>query len=119
MEHIEKSRIQTLSNAGVSSQQLLCPGNSASDRVTITRVTVEPGAIQPRHKHRCSEQIWIALQGECLVLLNDMQAFSIQAGDVVRFDADEIHGLQNTGGEMFTYITVTSPPLDFRSAYRD
>lgn len=44
MEFIEKGSIKELSNPGVVSRQLLNPGNSASERVTITEVHLEKGA---------------------------------------------------------------------------
>ena len=39
MEFIPGSEVKVLSNAGVESQQLLFPENSASTRVTITKVS--------------------------------------------------------------------------------
>ena len=38
-------------------------------------------------------------------------------GDVVRFEDNEIHGLENTGDIEFEYLSVTSPPVNFRGAY--
>ena len=62
MEIVRRASITTLSNSGVQSEQLLFPENSSSRRVTITRVTVEPGAVNPPHRHVASEQIWVALE---------------------------------------------------------
>ncbi len=42
MEIIKKSEIKILSNPGVESLQLLNPENSKSERITITRVLVQP-----------------------------------------------------------------------------
>jgi len=117
MELIEHSRIHTLHKSGVFSEQLICPENSESERVTITRVTILPGAMQVRHKHERSEQIWIALKGHGRVLLGDAVEQELYAGDVVRFEAKELHGLSNNGPEEFVYLAVTSPPIDFRPAY--
>jgi quercetin dioxygenase-like cupin family protein len=63
MEWLSKDQFTILANPGVTSVQIVSPHNSQSTRVTITRVTVEPGARQPRHAHARSEQIWLALQG--------------------------------------------------------
>ena len=63
MEFIRRAEVRVLKNIGVASEQLLFPENSKSSRVTITRVTVEPGAANPRHLHESSEQIWVALEG--------------------------------------------------------
>ena len=39
------------------------------------------------------------------------------AGDVVRFAEGDVHGLENAGPDAFVYFSVTSPPLNFRTAY--
>jgi hypothetical protein len=49
MEFLTELDFKQLSNPGVVSLQVLSPRNSTSLRVTITRVTVAPGASQPRH----------------------------------------------------------------------
>lgn len=118
MEFVGKDEVQTLSNPGVISRQLLWPGNSESTRVTITEVHLEPGASQPRHTHATSEQIWYALAGEGTLLLADECERSFSAGDLVRFADGDVHGLHNTGRDEFVYLSVTAPPIDFGYAYR-
>jgi quercetin dioxygenase-like cupin family protein len=117
MEFLTSEQFQVLSNPGVTSLQLLSPHNSASNRVTITRVTVEPGAVQPRHQHASSEQIWLAISGNGSLLLADGGTLAITAGQVVRFADGDIHGFENSGSEAFIYISVTSPPINFSYAY--
>ena len=117
MEFIPGNQIEVLSNSGVDSQQLLFPENSSSSRVTITKVTIAPGAVSPRHRHETSEQVWVALSGTGTLLLDAGKTQSIQAGDVVRFADGDVHGLENTGTLPFVYLSVTSPPINFRQAY--
>jgi quercetin dioxygenase-like cupin family protein len=117
MEYISGSAIKTFANSGVESQQLLFPENSASSRVTITKVTVAPGASSPRHRHETSEQVWIALSGTGTLLLDGATTQPIRAGDVVRFADGDVHGIANDTPEPFVYIAVTSPPINFRQAY--
>lgn len=119
MEFIAKNTITTLSNSGVDSQQLLFPENSTSERLTITRVTMLPGVLNPRHAHPTSEQIWLALEGHGELLLANDQTQVFSAGDVVRFVDGDIHGFHNTGEQPFVYISVTSPPINFRKAYAE
>lgn len=116
MEMIGSAEIQTFSNSGVTSGQLLFPENSRSMRLTITRVTVQPGARNPPHRHATSEQVWVALRGSGQLLL-EAGASPFVAGDVVRFEDGELHGFENTGSTEFEYLSVTSPPLNFRAAY--
>lgn len=117
MELIRKDSITSFEKRGMRSCQLVCPENSTSKRVTVTRVTALPGATNSRHLHKSSEQIWIALEGKGMLLLADAQALPFHAGDVVRFEANEIHGLMNDSEAEFVYLAVTSPPINFRSAY--
>lgn len=117
MEFLTDGDFRTLSNPGVTSIQLLSPHNSVSERVTITRVIVEPGGEQPRHDHATSEQIWIALSGEGTLLLDDQRVAAFGAGQVVRFADGDTHGFVNSGSEPFVYISVTSPPINFSYAY--
>lgn len=117
MELIRAAQIREFSNSGVTSRQLLFPENSSSTRLTITRVTVEPGARNPPHRHPASEQVWVALRGHGDLHLDAGRVVSFVEGDVVRFEDDDLHGFENTGSDDFEYLSVTSPPVNFRGAY--
>ncbi|MCC9598455.1 MULTISPECIES: cupin domain-containing protein [unclassified Rubrivivax] len=119
MELLTSDHFVRLANPGVESWQLLSPHNSASTRLTITRVVLAPGAEQPRHLHAASEQVWVAVAGEGTLLLADGATAAFVAGQVARFADGELHGLHNTGAEPFVYLSVTSPPLDFSAAYQE
>lgn len=119
MEFINKNTIEELSNPGVISRQLLNHKNSNSERVTITEVHLEAGAVQPRHIHKTSEQIWYAVKGKGQLLLADDRVQDFNEGDVARFAEGDIHGLCNNSDTEFVYISVTSPPIDFGYAYKD
>jgi quercetin dioxygenase-like cupin family protein len=117
MEFLTTDDYKSLSNPGVESLQLLSPHNSSSNRVTITKVVVAPGAEQPRHRHESSEQIWLAISGVGTLLLSGNAEKAFQEGQVVRFADGDIHGLINTGAQPFVYLSVTSPPINFSYAY--
>ena len=117
MEIIRRTETVSLANNGVTSEQLLFPENSQSQRVTITRVTIAPGAKNPLHAHATSEQVWVALRGSGILLLEGATTAPFAEGDVVRFVEGDIHGLENTGSVEFVYLSVTSPPINFRGAY--
>jgi quercetin dioxygenase-like cupin family protein len=36
---------------------------------------------------------------------------------VVRFEDGDLHGFRNAGDAPFVYLSVTSPPVNFRAAY--
>jgi quercetin dioxygenase-like cupin family protein len=109
--------MKTFSFPGVCSRQLLFPENSRSERITITRVVVQPRAINHPHRHAASEQIWVALRGVGHLLIEGGQRLPFAAGDVVRFEDNELHGFENTGPFEFEYVSVTSPPVNFRAVY--
>jgi quercetin dioxygenase-like cupin family protein len=117
MEIIRRDQIPVLALPGIASHQLLFPENSASTRVTITRVVVDPGAVNARHQHATSEQVWVALRGAGTLLLANDATAPFSAGDVARFADGDVHGLQNTGTVPFEYLAVTAPPINFRGAY--
>ena len=118
IEFIKKEEIKILSNPNCDSHQLLFPENSSSERVTVTKVQVKPNGTQLRHKHDSSEQIWIANKGTGMLLLADDEVREFTEGDVVRFADGDIHGILNDTDEIFEYISVTSPPINFRYAYK-
>jgi quercetin dioxygenase-like cupin family protein len=118
MELVRAADIIQFSNSGVTSRQLLFPENSRSTRVTITRVTLAPGAKNPPHPHATSEQIWVALRGSGRLLLDNGRTGPFVEGDVVRFEGGDLHGFENTGTTEFEYLSVTSPPVNFRAAYQ-
>ena len=117
MEIIHPTEIASFANGGVTSEQLLFPENSQSQRVTITRVTIAPGARNPPHAHAASEQVWVALRGSGNLLLGGAITAPFAEGDVVRFAEGDVHGFENTGTVEFVYLSVTSPPINFRGAY--
>ena len=119
MEMIRRDEV--LQNAGQQRRKVRAiaslPKTRRSTRVTVTRVTVPLGATQPRHAHANSEQIWVALRGNARLLLEGSAVETFGEGDVVRFSAGDVHGLENSGAESFVYLAVTSPPINFRPAY--
>ena len=117
MDIIRRAEVEAFVNGGVTSEQLLFPENSKSKRITITRVTIAPGATNPPHSHLTSEQVWVALRGSGKLLLGNSVTTPFVEGDVVRFADSEIHGFENTGPLAFVYLSVTSPPINFRPAY--
>jgi quercetin dioxygenase-like cupin family protein len=117
IQRLPAADFTTLRNSGVRSVQIVWLNNAPEARVTITRVSMEPGATSPRHMHPVSEQIWLVEQGRALLLMNDGRTDGLRAGDVIRTPAGTIHGVSNTGSEPFVYLAVTTPPQDFTPAY--
>ena len=108
-----------LKNPGKLSEQLVWPRNAPESALTITRVTMEPGAVSTRHSHRHGEQIWIVEAGEGALLFAGSEQASLQAGDIVRTPAGDIHGVENTGAGPLVYLAITTPPEDFTPRYQE
>ena len=118
MDIIRRDQIGEYANPGVTSRQLLHPGNAPSARVTITHVTLLPGAVNSGTRTPVPSRRRIALAGSGELLLADGATAPFGEGDVARFAPGDVHGLRNTGAVPFVYIAVTAPPLDFRGAYQ-
>ena len=118
IQRLSRTDVTTLENPGFRSEQIVWPGNAPDARATITRVTMQPGAVSTRHVHTASEQIWIVEQGTAMLLMEGDAAEALAAGDVVRTPAGAVHGVSNTGAGPFVYLAVTTPPQDFTPAYR-
>ncbi|MCW1411251.1 cupin domain-containing protein [Rhizobium sp. 1AS11] len=114
---IDKSVV--LKNPGKDSAQLLWPENSPEAQVTITKVTMQPGAISERHSHAISEQTWLIEQGEGTMLLADDQTAPVKAGELVRTPPRVVHGIKNTGSGILVYISITTPPENMTKFYKE
>lgn len=79
---------------------------------------MEPGAVSKLHSHPGSEQTWLVERGRASLLTAQGPGEPLRPGDVIRTPAGEPHGVANTGSEPFVYLSIATPPLDFRPAYR-
>ena len=106
-----------LANPGKRSTQLLGVGNAPDSPVTVTRVDMEPGAVSVRHSHPHADQVWVVERGTATLLLDAGGLRAIAAGDIVYTPKGHVHGVENTGTEPLTYLTVTCPPEDMTGFY--
>jgi len=111
MEFLTGDDFKRQSLPGISSEQIISAQNAPSARLSITRITVEPGCVQDRHRHPKAEQTWLALSGAGRLLLADGATRPIGAGDAVRFADGDVHGIENTGAVPFVYLSITAPPI--------
>jgi mannose-6-phosphate isomerase-like protein (cupin superfamily) len=116
IQRLSTRDVTVLENPGKRSEQLVWPHNAPEASVTITRVTMQPGSVSKRHAHPNSEQIWIVERGSGQLLLDGAQS-ELNAGDIVRTPAGDIHGVENTGKKPLVYLAITTPPQDFTPAY--
>jgi quercetin dioxygenase-like cupin family protein len=117
IQRLTANDFTVLENPGVISVQIVWGENAPDARATITRVTMQSGAVSPRHTHEIAEQTWLVERGEATLLLTDDGTAPLQVGDVVRTPAGDVHGIKNTGTGEFVYLAITTPPQNFGPAY--
>lgn len=118
IQRLTRDDATILESPGLRSEQILWPRNAPDAQVTITRVTLAPGAESKRHAHAAAEQTWLVERGAASLLTALGAAGTLRPGDVVRTPAGEVHGVANPGPEPFVYLSITTPAVDFTSAYR-
>jgi mannose-6-phosphate isomerase-like protein (cupin superfamily) len=102
IQRLSVDDVSVLTNPGKRSEQLVWHRNAPDASVTITRVTMQPGAVSTRHLHARAEQIWIVERGNGTLLMAGEAQAPVQAGDIIRTPPGETHGIANTGSEPFT-----------------
>lgn len=117
MKRISHASAKVLTRDRVRSLQILSKKSGISQVLVITRVTIEPGGIQQRHRHGRAEQIWIVLAGTAALLLDADREETMAAEHTYCFAPGEVHGIRNDSTEPFEYLSVTSPPESFEAAY--
>lgn len=117
IQKLSSSDFGVLRNPGVESVQLVWGRNAPDAKITVTRVTMDPGTAQKPHAHAQAEQTWIVESGQATVLVGEGRNFTIKAGDVVRTPAGCTHALVNDNIGPFVYLTITTPAQDFTASY--
>jgi mannose-6-phosphate isomerase-like protein (cupin superfamily) len=119
IQFLSSRDVTVLKNPGKVSEQLVWPRNAPDAAMTVTRVTMQPGAVSRLHAHARSEQIWLIERGAGTLLMDGGAEATIEAGDIVRTPAGEAHGVVNSGGGLLTYLASTTPPEDFTPRYAE
>jgi quercetin dioxygenase-like cupin family protein len=117
IQRLSARDVTVLVNPGKRSEQLVWHRNAPDSAITITRVTMEPGAVSTRHGHPRAEQIWLVERGAGTLLMDGDAEAELRAGDVIRTPPGETHGVINTGTEPLVYLAITTPPEDFTKRY--
>jgi mannose-6-phosphate isomerase-like protein (cupin superfamily) len=119
IQRLSARDVTVLKNPGKDSEQLVWHRNAPEAAMTITRVTMQPGAVSTLHAHANSEQVWLIECGAGTLLMDGGAQADVKAGDIVRTPAGEAHGVLNSGGEPLVYLAVTVPPEDFTKRYAE
>jgi len=101
---------------GIRSTYLLSKDNAPFTCLSLTSIRVMCGGIQERHVHHSSDQIWLALAGEASLLIDDGSIVALTAGQIVYFQAGDVHGVSNSTSNDFSYLSITVPRQGFEQA---
>jgi mannose-6-phosphate isomerase-like protein (cupin superfamily) len=94
---------------GLVSRLLHSQRHDPETDLTITRVTVEPGASQIHHSHD-PEQVYVLVAGEGEMTVGDERR-TVAAGDCVHIPPNTSHGIENTGSEPLEYVSAATPAI--------
>lgn len=68
----------------------------------------EPGQEHALHAHEGTDKLYLALEGEGIVLLEGRE-IAIRAGEMVATPAGVPHGLRNTGAGRLVVLAILAP----------
>lgn len=101
---------------GQVSDLLFAPELGASN-LTVTWVEGKPGSQQPLHAHAESEQVYVIVRGEGVMIIEGEEE-PVAARSAVRIPAGATHAIRNTGPTPLEYVSATAPPLDAHVLWR-
>ncbi|MFB6233605.1 MAG: cupin domain-containing protein, partial [Haloarculaceae archaeon] len=100
--------------------RLLNPDSDGSETdLTVTWVTVDPGATQTRHSHE-PEQVYVLVAGRGEMTVGD-ETRTVEAGDLVHIPSNADHAIENTGDQPLEYVSAATPAIprgDVEAFYR-
>lgn len=94
---------------------LLERGDVAGDALAVTWVDVEPGGCQIPHNHP-EVQVYVIVAGSGRMLV-DGEHNDVRAGELVHVPSGAMHGIENTGGTMLSYVSAANPAFGYTEAY--
>jgi oxalate decarboxylase len=89
------------------------------ERISIKRLTIEPGAIREPHWHANADELTYCLAGDVLVSVLDdadvFATFTIGAGEMFHVESGSLHHIENVGDVVAELLVVFSheSPVDF------
>ena len=80
--------------------------------------TVNPGEGVPPHVHAREDEIIHLIEGSCEVFL-DGKTYQAEAGAVVNFPRNVVHGFRNTGKAPARALFIVTPGENFESFFSE
>jgi len=89
---------------GFSTNLLIGESNSGSKEISIQLTDVEPNGMQFLHSHE-QEQCYFIISGFGKMFIDD-QTQEVKKGDAIFIPSNSMHGIENVGQEVLTYLTA-------------
>ncbi len=99
MEGVSKTNIQWLLN------------KPRTPNFAMRRYQMEKGGTIPLHSHSWEHEMYV-LSGTGLALEDGKEPLPVKVGDVLYIEPYELHGWEQTGDEVFTFLCVIPHPKE-------
>lgn len=96
---------ETLAHNAVPRKLLIKVGDSKTKLQTVNEAYLEPGMGFEPHVHKDCEEVYYFLEGTGEMVINNNK-IQVGKGLCILVEANESHGLTNTGGTRLRFITV-------------
>ena len=100
---------------GLVSHILLHTRDVPETQLTVTWVDVDPGSAQRSHSH-AAEQVYVVVRGRGRMKVGDEEQLAA-SGDLIHVPPDTVHGIENPGDEVLTYVSAATPTIDWEAFY--
>ncbi len=94
---------------------LLEQGDVAGDALAATWVDVKPGGSQIPHNHP-EVQVYVIVAGSGRMRVAD-EHLDVSRGELVHVPSGAMHGIENTGDTVLSYVSAANPAFDYTEAY--
>ncbi|MBL9173088.1 MAG: cupin domain-containing protein [Verrucomicrobiales bacterium] len=94
---------------------LLARGDVAEDRLAVTWVDVAVGGRQIPHNHP-EVQIYVIVAGRGRMLVGE-EYKEVSVGELVYVPSGLMHGIENLGEGVLSYVSAANPAFDYSEAY--
>ena len=101
--------------SGLTSYFMLGRGDVEGDALAVTWVDVQPGRKQRLHNHP-EVQIYVVIAGTGQMHI-DESTRTIAAGDCIFIPSNAMHGIDNIGDSILSYISAATPAFNLVDAY--
>ena len=94
---------------------LLARGDVPGDQLAVTWVDVAPGGRQIAHHHP-EVQVYVIVAGTGRMLVGEEKK-EVRAGELVYVPSGLMHGIENIGPGVLSYVSAANPAYDYAAAY--